>query len=138
MKLNRGAADIAMQYPKISAQILWVDDEQAIRQLGKLMMKRLGHLIDTAKGGEEALEFLGKKHYDLLITDVGMPGMSGWQLAKNIKGKYMDLKVAIVSGWGDVTSEKKRTECGVGYVLGKPTGIKELQNLIGEALQSMN
>ena len=73
---------------------------------------------------------------DLLITDVGMPEMSGWQLTEAINGLYPKMKVAIVSGWGaDITSEDKK-KYGVGYVLGKPTTMKEIKNITREVLQS--
>ncbi|MEA2038039.1 MAG: response regulator, partial [Nanoarchaeota archaeon] len=87
------------------------------------------------ENGEKALEFLASKQYDLMITDIGMPHMSGWQLAKQIKGKYESMKVAVVTGWGNnVPSEQKR-ENGVGYVLGKPIQMERLKGLIGEVLQ---
>jgi DNA-binding NtrC family response regulator len=72
----------------------------------------------------------------LLISDVGMPAMSGWQLAENIKGKYPDMKVALCTGWGDDVSSEKKERYGVGYVLGKPTSMDDLKNLIREVLQS--
>ena len=70
-----------------------------------------------------------------MITDIGMPNMSGWQLAERIKGKYPSMKVAVVTGWGaDVTDEEKE-KYGLGYVLAKPIRMVQLKHLVGEVLQ---
>jgi len=120
-----------------TARVLWVDDEAEIRDLGKNLLKKLNrsNSIDTAAGGEEALSLLEKNRYDLLITDVGMPNMSGWQLAEAIKGKYPGMKVALVTGWAAQVSDREKAACGVGYVLGKPLRLDQLEHLIGEVLQ---
>ena len=119
-----------------SARVLWVDDEKMIRDLVEKMLISLGHTADLAAGGSEALSYLAEgNRYDLVITDIGMPGMSGWQLAQEIKNRGYDTKVAVVTGWGAEVSEEDRTQYNVGYVLGKPLGLKALKTLIGEVLQ---
>ncbi len=121
---------------QIAARVLLVDDEDAIRGLMKRQLESMGHFADTAGSGQEALDFLHDNAYDLVITDIGMPGMSGWQLAGIIKSRHPGQKVAIVSGWGASVTPEEREKYGVGYVLGKPTTMKELRNLVGEVLQS--
>ena len=118
-----------------SARVLWVDDEEMIRDMGKSLLETMGHEADVASGGQEALELLASKEYDLMITDVGMPNMSGWQLAERIKGQYSGMKVAVVTGWGNDVEPEQKKQYGVGYVLGKPVEMKQLKNLVGEVLQ---
>lgn len=122
------------------ADVLWVDDEDPIRDIGKRILSSLGHSAETASNGHEALELLKKRQaenklYDLVITDIGMPGMSGWQLAKRIKENYPAVKIAVVTGWGNDITPEKRAEFGVGYVIGKPVGIDQVKRLVGEVLQ---
>ncbi len=117
------------------ARVLLVDDEAMIREIMQELVANMGHQIDVASSGREALDFLATGRYDLLITDIGMPYMSGWQLAEQIKGVYPDMKVAVVTGWGDSVDAAQKTHHGVGYVLGKPVGREQLKNLIGEVLQ---
>jgi two-component system cell cycle sensor histidine kinase/response regulator CckA len=118
-----------------TARILWVDDEEMIRHLGKSMLKILGHDADVAGSGEEALAYLARgNHYDLIITDVGMPGMSGWQLAEQIKNKGYPVKIALLTGWGTEVSQEERERYNVSYVLGKPLPMKELKVLISEVI----
>jgi YesN/AraC family two-component response regulator len=70
-----------------------------------------------------------------MITDVGMPNMSGWQLAERIKGNYPEMKVAVVTGWGADVSNEEKEKYGVGYVLGKPIDRGQLKHMVGEVLQ---
>jgi PAS domain S-box-containing protein len=122
-----------------TARILWVDDEEMIRKICRKMLKKLGHTGDFAANGKEALEFLAKGNkYDLIITDIGMPGMSGWQLAEQIKDKGYAKKIAVVTGWGAEVFQEEKNRYNVGYVLGKPINLKKLKALIGEVLQMKN
>lgn len=110
-------------------KILWVDDEENIRNIGTRLIKKLGHYADTAESGEDALSLLEKNSYDLLITDVGMPGINGWQLSERIKGRY-NLKVAVVTGWGAEVTDEDKAKAGVNFVIGKPISFDELKRLI--------
>ena len=122
-----------------TANILWVDDEEMIRTLGEKIVKKLGYTVDVAANGSEALEFLVKGNkYDLIITDIGMPGMSGWQLAEEIKSRGYSPRIAVLTGWGAEVSQEQKNRYNVGYVLGKPVKIKDLKALIGEVLQMKN
>ena len=118
-----------------SARVLWVDDEKVIRNMGKDLLETLKHSADVAASGEEALSLLRNNQYDLMITDVGMPNMSGWQLAERIKGNYPEMKVAVVTGWGADVSNEEKEKYGVGYVLGKPIDMGQLKHMVGEVLQ---
>lgn len=119
-----------------SASVLWVEDDKMIREVAAEMIECLGHTGDVVGSGLEALECLEQKKYDLVITDIGMPGMSGWQLADKIKTKYNGkMKVAVLTGWGAQIDDNKKKEHGVGFILGKPFNISQLEKLIGEALQ---
>lgn len=121
-----------------SKRVLWVDDEEVIRELGTEYLKLLNYYGDVVASGEEALSMLEKNKYDLLITDMSMPGMNGWQLAAAVKDKHGgSMKVAMVSGYGSVgTSKEKMEEYGVCYILGKPVVVKDLKRMIEEIFQS--
>ena len=117
-----------------SARVLWVDDEEMIRTTGKKLLKTLNHKVDVAADGEEALSLLESNRYDLMITDVGMPNMNGWQLAERIKGDYPGMQVAVVTGWGAYVSNDEKEKFGVSYVLGKPITMKQLKDLVRDVL----
>jgi putative two-component system response regulator len=95
---NPLAADL-----EIDRDILVVDDEPSIRDMIALFLRRLGFLVDTAADGKQALAMLSAKKYFLVITDVGMPGISGMDLLSEIKALAQDgdpapTDVIIVTG----------------------------------------
>jgi CheY-like chemotaxis protein len=115
----------------VCLHILWADDDEEIREVFKIALESIGHCIDAVDSGEHALALLDKNQYDLLITDVSMPaGMSGWDLAEAIKGKYSTMKVAVVTGWESKISEKQKEKFGVEYFLGKPIELDELKIIL--------
>ncbi len=118
-----------------AAKVLWVDDEELIRYIAKEQFVILGHHLDLAASGEEALDLLQNNQYDLMITDIGMPNMNGWQLAERIMGHYPDMKIAAITGWGAEVSNGKKGKYGVAYTLGKPVHMAQLKNLIDQVLQ---
>jgi len=120
----------------IPMRILWVDDEKEIREIGRMLLEKLGHFANSVSSGEEALNFLQKNEYDLVITDIGMPKMNGWQLAVAIKEIRPTMQVAIVSGWGSAILKEEQMKHGVDFVLGKPIAWKELNDLVGKVLQT--
>ena len=112
-------------------KILWVDDEKVIRMSGQAMLEELGHAADTAETGKEALEMIRKNRYDLVITDLGMPEMNGWQVAGAVKDLNLaGVKVVIITGWGNTFPDEKLKQSGVWKVLSKPVVMDDLDKLI--------
>ena len=136
---NMKTQSLATEKPlanKIHARVLFVDDEKILRDGGKRILERLGHQADTAASGEEALLLLENNNYDLIISDIGMPTMNGWELAEKIKGRHTSAKFAFISGWGaDITNEDKEN-FGIDYILEKPVNINTLKSMIDEVLQA--
>jgi signal transduction histidine kinase/CheY-like chemotaxis protein len=92
-------------------KILWVDDDKDIREMGKLLLEILGYNADIAPDGETAIKLLNHEEYDVLITDIGMPGMTGWKLIEEIKINHPKTKIAVISGWNhDISEEELNTD----------------------------
>jgi len=90
--------------------ILVVDDEQALGNLASSMLSQQGYQVKTVNGGEQALSVLEKSQsenriFDLIITDVIMPNMDGYQLASIVRKKYPTIKIQMVSGYSDERHE---------------------------------
>lgn len=112
-------------------RVLWVEDEEIVREFAKTLLPKMGHEIDTACCGAEALEYLERNTYDLVITDIGMPGMSGWQLADVIQEKFEGkLPVCAVTGWGNEIGESKKLQHNIRSVVCKPFSIKDIKILL--------
>ena len=132
---EKNANDNQNQNPE-KLNILWVDDEKSIRENGLEMLEVLGHKGDIAESGDEAVELLKKNNYDMVLTDIGMPGMNGWQLADKIFEMFNGkMKVAVLTGWGDQMDEPKMKAHNVNYLLGKPFKLDELENFINKIIK---
>ena len=116
--------------------ILWIDDDEMIRDLAVEMIKTLGHRGDLAESGAKALELIETNTYDLIVTDIGMPGMNGWQLLSEIKDKFnLTSKIAVLTGWGDEISNKEQENYRVDYLFSKPFTFDQLDTLINSVSQ---
>jgi PAS domain S-box-containing protein len=117
--------------PPTKLNILWVDDDDDIRLVVREMVKQIGNNITMASGGKEALSYLDNNVYDVVITDIGMPEMNGWQLAEIIRHKYgPDIKIAVASGWGAQIKDTDLKKHGITYLLNKPFSILKLKEFL--------
>ncbi len=114
-------------------KILWVDDDETIREIASEIIEMLGHKGKVLSNGDAALNELENNNYDIVITDIGMPGMSGWDLAKKISEKYSgEIKTVLASGWGEQITEKEKEIHGVSQVISKPFRIAQISKLIND------
>jgi CheY-like chemotaxis protein len=85
-----------------------------------------GHTAVVAKSGQEGVERLAAERFDAVLTDLAMPGMSGWQVARAVKDRAPEIPVVLMSGFGvEVATEDLRTH-GVDFVLSKPLQIQDV------------
>ncbi len=87
--------------------ILVVDDELALRQMLYDVLSLHGYHLIQASSGEQALTFLKSNNIDLVISDVAMPEMDGYQLAAEVHELYPHVKIQLVSGYSDEVQEDK-------------------------------
>lgn len=93
-------------------RILVVDDEKEYQDVYKMILEDEGYSVDTASSGTEALSILGKNSYNLVLADLIMEGMNGITLLKQIKEKYKDTEVIIVTGYGSIESAIEAIKSG--------------------------
>jgi len=125
----------SLKKEKEIVSIMWVDDDEIIRNIAEDMIADIGHEVITAESGQKALEILQNKKFDILLTDIGMPNMNGWQLIEKINeiGKE-NMKIAVISGWGAQIPDSQKEEYGVEYVLSKPVKLAQLKKLIDDCM----
>jgi len=117
-----------------TANILVIDDEEMVRNiLGSLLIQG-GHNVYKASSGKEGLDIFDNEAIDLVFTDVGMPGMSGWKVAKSIKVKDPSIPVALITGWGIQIDDEKMKESGADLILNKPFKMNQVLDLVAEAM----
>ncbi len=116
--------------------ILLVDDEIILQKLGKKALGKMGHIVDTVSSGTEALNLLKNKKYDILITDIGMPEMNGWQLIENINENIKKtMKIIILTGWGGEISPEKLKSYKVSAILEKPITIEQMKETLSKVME---
>ncbi len=100
--------------------IMIVDDELIVRESFLHWFRKLGHIVETASSGLEALDKLGKTPFQLLFVDIKMPGMDGLELLEKIKAEYPDTMVVIITAYGSIESAVKAMRIGASDYLLKP------------------
>jgi signal transduction histidine kinase/CheY-like chemotaxis protein len=119
------------------ARVLVVDDEENIREILAEMLMTGDHAVITAADGAEALHKLqGDPAIDLVFTDLGLPGMSGYEVAQEMKRVRPDLLVGLVTGWGATLDPDKARAHGVDLVISKPFRFEQVLGIVDEALLS--
>ena len=109
-------------------RVLVVDDEAAVRELVEALLRRIGHRVETAALGAEALSKVQSSEFDLVITDLVMPGMAGDQLAREIKKLRPELPVVLLTGHHTASIGPE-----ISLVLNKPFTLADIRHAI-EAL----
>ncbi len=113
-------------------RILVVDDEDCIRELLSDILNREGYEVTLAGNGNEALELFDTQSFKAVFTDVGMPGMSGWELARAIRERNNDIPLAVITGWGDAVSSTEQEQAGVDWVVAKPFSIDSIAEIVAD------
>jgi DNA-binding NtrC family response regulator len=117
-------------------RILVVDDNELFRDSIVETLRRLGYLIEAAKDGPTALQMIAHVHYDLVISDMKMPGMSGIQLLENIKSINPDMPFLIITAYGAVETAVEAMKKGAYDFLQKSDNlISELELTVERTLQ---
>ncbi len=124
--------------PGGNEHILLVDDEAAIVRMEKKALERLGYEVTARTNSVDALELFRRspQRFDLVISDMTMPGLSGIQLIGKIKKIRTDIPVVICSGFSDQIDEEKSREIGIrGYIM-KPVIQREMAVVIRRAIDN--
>jgi signal transduction histidine kinase/CheY-like chemotaxis protein len=126
---SSGAADVTLQS---SAAILVVEDNDEVGAFAENLLAELGHEVTRARSGEEALDLTRAKEFDIVFSDVVMPGMGGLKLAETLAVEKPDLPVVLATGYSQEISE---TGSGGRPVILKPYRLATLADALGEALR---
>lgn len=123
------------------AVILLVDDDDQFRDMVQALLERLGHVVEIARNGNEALARYRELRPGLVITDVIMPDMEGLETIRELRRISADVKIIAMSGGGRKSTSmylKHAKEMGAAIVLAKPFSNLELTQAIETALSSGN
>jgi two-component system response regulator (stage 0 sporulation protein F) len=115
-------------------KILIIDDQEGIRQLLREVFKDSGYSIFTAANGKEALEIASSEKPQLAMLDMKLPGMNGIQILEQLKKTNPDLKVIMMTAYGDAQTVNKAIGLGAICCMFKPFDIFEVKSRVNEIL----
>ena len=118
---------------KTSVTILVVDDESTMRNLLEKILIRDGFRVLTASGGEEALTTLKDEKVDIVICDMRMPGMNGFELLRKVKEDYPQTGMIMMTAHGDTYTVKDALLLGADEYITKPFKSHEISLVVERA-----
>ncbi len=115
--------------------ILFVDDDTSVSNIMSRMIKEFGHQVDVAGSGEEALERIRQRDYDIVITDIRLPGIDGMRVLEEILVISPETDVIAVTGYGSIESAVEFMKAGALDYLTKPINGDHLEIVIRKAME---
>ncbi len=118
-----------------TAHVLVVDDEGAIRYSVSKTLQRIGYQVDEAASGEEALEMISRHEYEVILTDIRMPGLSGVDLLKRIKDIAPDGIVILMTGYASLGTAVESLRLGAHDYLIKPSSSQDIRQSVARGVE---
>jgi CheY-like chemotaxis protein len=116
--------------------VLVVDDVPDVTEMIELLLKHAGYDVATADSAKAALQMARKQHFDLVISDIGMPEMNGYELATALRdlAAYNSTPLIAVTGYSEYDDRGRAVRAGFNVHLAKPIEPSQLLNLMNELL----
>jgi CheY-like chemotaxis protein/signal transduction histidine kinase len=119
--------------PAAGVRVLVIDDDVAIREVLADILRSGDHRVVTAASGEEGLALFDPGTIDVVLTDLGLPGVSGWEVAERIKARSPRTPVGLITGWGASLGDEERSARGVDLVIAKPFRFEQVLEAVRAA-----
>ncbi len=120
--------------PSSGAKILVVDDSEEVRDVLRELLSRHGYTIVSVPDGESGLVELETRSFDLAMLDLGLPGISGLEVAHRLRARWPNTRIALMTGYGDRMGPEDAQARGVDFVLAKPFSLDQLRSVVDHAL----
>lgn len=111
-------------------RILLVDDDQTILDVMGEALGDVGHDVKAVDNGAMAIMAMQEERFDVVITDLGMPGITGWEVARRAAALTPPLPVVVISGWGAQLDDAQLQESKIDAVLAKPFHLDQLRQVV--------
>jgi DNA-binding NtrC family response regulator len=115
--------------------VLVIDDDAVVGRSFDRVLSDKGYAVDTAMNGEEALKDIEAHDYDVVFTDIRMPGMDGLEVAEQIKARCPWTPIVVITGYGTEENEAKASVLGVSGFVRKPLTPEMIENITLKALE---
>ncbi len=135
---QRRAADpppAAAVLPELAGRVLIVDDNGRARQSMADVLAAAGHDVTASAGAIEALKIVAQREFDLIITDLQMPGMDGLAFIRTLAERRSDAQIVMVTAFASVSSAVEAMRYGAFDYIEKPFDVEQLESLVARALR---
>src|SRR2546423_13593939 len=119
----------------LPARILLVDDEPSVLVTVQAILEGDGYTVDACRDGLAALASIRERHYDLVLTDLKMPGVDGLQVLAEVRRQSPETVTVMMTGYGSIDSALEAIQLGAYEYLLKPTEVAELQQVVRRSLE---
>ena len=118
--------------PTIKGKILVVDDSPIVTKIVQRVLTAKGYNVVAAKDGHEALQIFHEDNFALIILDVNMPGIDGFEVAKQLRlqPELKDVVLVAMTGYGEIVARQRSREAGFDHHLVKPADFGKLQEIL--------
>ena len=116
------------------ARVLVAEDDAAVREFVRRALAHRGHEVTTAIDGIDALDTLGKRRFDLLVTDIVMPGMDGIALALKAARERPDMAILLMTGYAAERQRAHNLDELINRVVAKPFTLRQICDAVDEVL----
>ncbi len=120
-----------------TGRILVIDDEPHLRDVVTNLLRLEGHLAVGVGSGAEGVEVFRSEPFDVVITDLGMPDLSGLEVARKAREVHPGVRIILCTGWNAALSQAEQRASGVDRLLEKPFRLDKLLQLVNDFLQTM-
>ena len=125
--------------PDRSLRVLFIDDEPLLREMIEEVLSFHQHRVESVDGGEAGVAMFEKakakgQPFDVVITDLGMPGMDGKQVAERIKASSPKTPVILLTGWGTMLDEEGQSMSNIDALLNKPPRLNDLMQVLAKVV----
>lgn len=117
------------------AKILVVEDEAVVRESYLRSLAGINYSVRTALDGEEALRLMKDEPFDVVLVDIRMPGMDGIALLREIKERWPESEVVVITGYPSIETAKEAVRLGAHNYLAKPIGPQEIVETASSAVE---
>lgn len=111
-------------------KVLAIDDQRIILDLLSSMFSNLGHSTEVAETGMEGIAKFNQNAFDLVITDLGLLDISGFEVSQKIKEQNPEVPIVMITGWGANFDQEQLKKAGVDYILAKPFKLEQLTEVV--------
>jgi len=118
-----------------NSYVLVVDDEGANRYSVSKTLQRVGYVVNEAASGEEALELMKQQHYDVVLTDIRMPGLDGVELLRYIKEEAPDAIVILMTAYASLGTAVEALRLGAHDYLIKPSSSQDIRQSVSRGVE---